>query len=319
MAHVESYTKKDIKRIIKEHDRTANSYKNDVDTKRTHLNWTYQDANADEILLAINSRCMDITNGKKLQEQTNLMCEWCITYPFTECIEKECVINDKTKTYNEPKEWNHCRMYFDEVYEFVRERYGSENVMCAYVHMDETTPQMHICFVPEATSRKTGNRTVSSASLLTRKELKIFHQKLQEHMDNVFGKNDYILNGRTKGGYSTEELKERTKNEKTFERKMKLVNKAYSRLQEGLESVDAIKASYNAVEPPRFVNEGDYRTFLHNYKKNGKTLLEVFDEEQERKQQIRNQHARERIRGVARVINVLRETEDFVNEDDFEY
>ena len=76
----------------------------------------------------------------------------------------------------------------------MKRRYGADNVIAGYVHMDETTPQIHVCVVPEAISRKTGRRTVSSASLLTRAELRNFHQDLKKEMLKVFGKDaeDYI-------------------------------------------------------------------------------------------------------------------------------
>ena len=321
MAHLESYTKKDVKKVIKEHGREADTYKNWVDPQRTHLNWTYQDMKADEVNLAINSRCMDITNGKKLQEQTNVMCEWCITYPFTECIKKECEIDGKTRHYHEPKEWEHCRMFFDEVYDFVRERYGSENVICAYVHMDETTPQMHIDFVPETISRKSGKKTVSSASLATRKELKMFHRDLQERMNAVFGKNDYILNGRTKGGYTTDEMKERTEQEARLERKSKMADKVFLTAQEALQEIDDVKASYEAATGVKKASESverEYREFLQRHKlKDGRTLLQKFDEERQRKAQFEVQAEANRVERIRAVTNMLNR-QDSTKEHDYE-
>ena len=85
--------------------------------------------------------------------------------------------------------------------------------------MDETTPQIHIDFVPEATSRKTGRRTVSSVSLMTKGELRKFHEDLEKHMQKVFGEKKMILNGRTKGNYTTDELKQRAADEAELERR----------------------------------------------------------------------------------------------------
>jgi DNA repair exonuclease SbcCD ATPase subunit len=160
-------------------------------------------------------------NGKKMQEQTNVLSEWVVTYPFTECTEKTYITDKKdengnfiTRKYNSPNDMNHCKQYFDTVYNFACERYGKENVIAGFVHMDETTPQIHIDIVPETTSRKTGKKTVSSASLLSKKELHEFQRDLQAEMNRVFGDNDYIINGRTKGDYTVEEMKERQKNEK---------------------------------------------------------------------------------------------------------
>ena len=38
--------------------------------------------------------------------------------------------------------------YFTYALEFVKERYGRENIISAVVHMDESNPHMHFCFVP---------------------------------------------------------------------------------------------------------------------------------------------------------------------------
>lgn len=210
MAHVDSYTKSDVKKILKEHDRTAQSYKNYVDSNRTKLNWSYgKQLSADEKLSKLVDRCADIMNGKPMQSQTNVMSEWVVTYPESECVKSSYKHGKKIRHYHQPTDAQHCKKFFDIVYEFACDRYGKENIISADVHMDETTPQIHIAFIPEATSRKTGKKTVSSASLLTRKELKGFHIDLQACMVQEFGKNDYILNGRTKGNYTTDELKAR--------------------------------------------------------------------------------------------------------------
>lgn len=325
MAHLESYTKKDIKKVIREHDRTAKTYKNDVDPNRTHLNWSYKQFTAEQTLLNIQSRCMDITSGKKLQEQTNVMTEWCITYPFSECVEKTCVIKkkdkEKKKKYYSPVDMEHCKQFFDTAYKFVTERYGSENIICAYVHMDETSPQLHVAFVPEATSRKNGKRTVSSASLATRKELRMFHQDLQKRMDSVFGKNDYILNGRTKGGYTTDELKERTEQERRLERKAKMLDRAFQKVQEALEELDDVKTSYEAaisVKKAPESRENEYRAFLQRHKtRDGRTLLQKFNEEHQKKQQFEVQAEANRVERIRAVTNMLNR-QDSTKEDDYE-
>ena len=38
--------------------------------------------------------------------------------------------------------------YFTRAFTFLKERVGEENIISAVVHLDETTPHMHLCFVP---------------------------------------------------------------------------------------------------------------------------------------------------------------------------
>lgn len=40
------------------------------------------------------------------------------------------------------------REYFQRAYDFIAERVGERNIFTATIHMDESTPHMHLCFVP---------------------------------------------------------------------------------------------------------------------------------------------------------------------------
>lgn len=220
MASVDSYGKRDVKGVLKEHERTATTYKNEVDPTRTHLNWGYGASNksADEVIRMIRKRCNKIMDGREMPNNTNIMCDWCVTYPFEYCTPVKYdtgKVDDDgkpiIKTYNKPNDMAHCKKFFDTAYEFACNRYGKENVFAGYVHMDETTPHIDINFVPEAISRKNGQQTVSSASLLTKGELSKFHKELDKEMELTFGQKGMILNGRTKGNYTVSELKQRDK------------------------------------------------------------------------------------------------------------
>ena len=242
MAHVDHFNKQSVRNIIKEHERDTDHYKNDVDVSRSNLNFGYGHQTADDMALNIHARCNDIMQGRKMQDQTNVMSEWKITYPSWLCTEERCKI-EKThkdgtkytveKTYHKPRDPKHVKQFFDTVYNFTVKRYGADNVMGGYVHMDETTPHIHIDLVPEATSRKTGKKTVSSASLFDKKELRNYQRDLQAEMVKVFGKDAsmYILNGRTVGDYTIDELKERSR----VSRKQKAREKSITEKEQALD------------------------------------------------------------------------------------
>ena len=223
MARADSYNKYGMRNVLAEHSRTAKEYKNHVDLSYSHLNFGYGVNDVSEARQAVKARCDEISPNR--QAQTNVISEWVVTYPFTECSKQVRTDADGKRFHaNVPNDMEHCKRFFDECYEFACERYGSDNVIGAYVHMDEVTPHIHILTVPVCVSRKTGRLTVSSASLLTRTELRKFHEDLQEDMNRVFGKNDYILNGRTEGDYTVEELKKRKKDKRALGRKAKELN-----------------------------------------------------------------------------------------------
>ena len=263
MARAESYSRHTIRKILREHNRTATKYKNYVDSSRTHLNYGYgySDKSADETYMQILSRCEEIMNGRKMQKQTNVMSEWIVTYPARLChVEHydtgKVYTKGKNKgqkiyrEYNQPDYLQHCRKFFDTVYSYMQSRYGKDNVIAGYVHMDETTPQIHVCVVPEATSRKTGKRTVSSASLLTRAELHNFHTDLKQEMINVFGPeaSDYILNDRTQGAYTIDQLKKRKKDRDVIIIKAKQIKEKEAELKQREEAI-RIKESELRINP----------------------------------------------------------------------
>ena len=225
MAHAASYNKWAVKDLIHEHDRTAKKYKNNVCRARSSLNFTYgiDGRNANEIYKLVMERCSTIMQGKKMQDKTNVVVEWNVTYPAELCHEEEYDTGKKDKNgnpiimkYNKPDFPEHCKDFFSAVYDFSAKRYGGDNIIGGYVHMDETTPHMHLVLVPESVSRKTGRRTVSSASLLLKKELSMYHRDLQKHMIDEFGDVacTWILNGRTKTGETTAQMKARQAKEK---------------------------------------------------------------------------------------------------------
>lgn len=136
---------------------------------------------------------------------------------------------------------NQERQFFEEVYQFLKKRYGEENIINATVHYDEGKlekvknrwggyeydrdgnikqqlvlgkPHLHSNFIPvvkDNNSKHIQKEKICANNVLTRRELKRFHGDLQKHLDRV-GIKCRVLNGKTKEqgrNYTVEELKER--------------------------------------------------------------------------------------------------------------
>lgn len=272
MAHVEHYTKTNIKNVLREHNRELHTYKNDVDASRSHLNWSIGINDATECYKAILSRVEAIMNGREPQPQTNLMSEWIITYPAELCEE---VTGANGRTYNKPKNDDDCRQFFEEVYAFNCERYGKDNVIAGYVHMDETTPHISLQIVPEAESRKTGKRTVSSASLFNKKELFSYHNDLDDHLSPKF--KGLVKNGRTKGDYTVREMKEREEQEKKLAEREK-ANEERERDNTERERVNAERERANEErERANAEKERENQEIAENLEKVGKIINEMVE------------------------------------------
>lgn len=201
MAHVEHYKLSDIKRIENEHIRDGWEDKDyRIDEDKTKYNYILSFHNNTSLYDSLQKRLSEVKHSTR--KDLNVISEWVVTCP------KE-LLDDPDKVTR----------FFEMTMNFVGERYGEDNVLCAYVHMDETTPHMHICIVPVVED------TVSAKRLYNRQELRDFHKSLDYECERTFGMPNLCLNGRTKGNYTVKELRERTKNERELELSRKRLSK----------------------------------------------------------------------------------------------
>ena len=123
-------------------------------------------------------------------------------------VTKSRVPKLKEVTYTDEQ----VRLYFQLVYDFLSDRYGKENVISSYVHMDETTPHTHFLFVPVVDDKKWNEKNpdkhprqkVCAKELINKTELNMFHRVLQEYLDTHSERGMFpLLNGTTVGGNRT--------------------------------------------------------------------------------------------------------------------
>lgn len=75
-----------------------------------------------------------------------------------------------------------AREFFEESYAFLAERFGADNVVSAFVHMDEARPHMHFCWVPV-----TEDGRLSAKDVLCRSQLKTLHGDLKAWLEPRLG------------------------------------------------------------------------------------------------------------------------------------
>ena len=78
--------------------------------------------------------------------------------------------------------------FFEATYKFLEGRYGRDNVVGAWVHLDEARPHMHFSWVPIDEAGK-----LNAQRVLDRTELRAFHPALQEHLEAALGRPVGIL------------------------------------------------------------------------------------------------------------------------------
>lgn len=248
MAHMMKHTKASCGHMFAHFDRKAENISNEnLDRTRTHLNYNlaiHQQMDQGEF---VRKRCSEVRCQNR--KDVNVMVSWVITAP-----------KDLPETEH--------RAFFQASYDFCKKRYGLENVVSAYVHMDEVTPHMHFAFVPVVRTFKpdkknpniaTEVRKVSAKECVNRYDLQSFHESLEQYVERELGHKVSILNEATKeGNRSIEELKRQSATERlqeATEKASKIVSEAQIQAQGMNDSLIAVKAEYEAKKA--YVREAD--------------------------------------------------------------
>lgn len=181
MAHVAKFNRGALGHVLAVYDRSTDRLGDNIDPQRTCLNYNLAQADQPKKQLDyIHDRLKEV----KLQNRkdVNVLCDWVVTAPKS-LPEQEL----------EP--------FFRACYAFLTGKYGTHNVVSAYVHMDEMTPHMHYAFIPVVPDKKhLGQEKVSAKEAITIFDLRTFHQDLQDYVESALGHDVGILNGATKDG-----------------------------------------------------------------------------------------------------------------------
>lgn len=190
----EKYTRNQSGNILVHCNRSDpnRTYKNqEIHHDRTH--WNYNLAPKHEDMTDyefMKNRCEEFKILKR--SNVNWMVSWVITIPAD---------------YEGSQE-----MFFKEAYNFMENKYGKENVISSYVHLDETSPHMHFCFVPVIFDSKKQEYKVNAKVCINRTELQKMHPQMQEYLESKLQTKVNILNGATaEGNKSIEQLKKEEK------------------------------------------------------------------------------------------------------------
>ena len=227
MAHMKKHTKASCGHMFAHFDRNAEHISNEnLDRRKTRLNYnlaTHQQMDQGEF---VRKRCSEVRCINR--KDVNVMVTWVVTAP-KDLPEKE------------------HRAFFQASYDFLKKRYGQENVISAYVHMDEITPHMHFAFVPVVRSRKKNRKNpsiseeiykVSAKECVNRYDLQSFHEDLQRYVSRELGHEVNILNEATKeGNRSIKELKRQS----AIERLQQATDIAFNIVSEAQEEAQTIK------------------------------------------------------------------------------
>lgn len=242
MAHVMKMTKAACGHMFKHYERAKDKngeyvkFGNEsIDPERTLMNYNLAPDRELSQGDFVRKRCSEVYCMNR--KDVNVLCSWVVTVP-----------KDVPEVEHEK--------FFHATYDFLEKRYGRENVVSAYVHMDEVTPHMHFAFVPVIYDKKKERYKVSAFEVIDRKELTVFHAELEKHLESALGHEVGILNEATKeGNKSIEELKRGTAQEK-----LKIATLEASRIvSKAREVVKVVEQDIQALEDQKTALEGEIK------------------------------------------------------------
>ena len=190
----EKFTRNQSGNILVHCDRSDpnRTYKNqEIDHSKTYLNYNLAPEHKGMTDYEfMKKRCEEFKILKR--KDVNWLVSWVITMPADYTGNKA--------------------LFFREAYNFMENRYGKDNVVSAYVHLDETSPHMHFCFVPVIFDNKKQEYKVNAKQCINKVELKQIHPEMQEYLENKLQTKVNILNGATAEGNKTiDQLKKEEK------------------------------------------------------------------------------------------------------------
>lgn len=190
MAHVTKISAGGMKGLANHVERKTDKHKNDViDPTKTCGNYSLDGYK--NPMEHFQERLGEVRVNQR-REDIKVAASWVITQP-------------KDITPDE------SRKFFEAAHNFLSERYGKKNVVWSRVHMDESTPHLHFCFMPITPDKKhEGEEKLCAKDVLNRDELLKFHGELSAEMSRAFGREIGIETGQTEKNLPLEKLKVKT-------------------------------------------------------------------------------------------------------------
>lgn len=167
MAHVEKFQAAALGRVCDHFERRAeldHGYKREnIDNERSWLNYNLAPQRPVSQVEFINDRIESLNLKRRPRKDAVRMCDCVITMP---------------RSFDPSRQ----REFFNAAYAFLAQRYGTENVVSAWVHRDESMPHMHFAWVPV-----TQDGRLSAKSVVNRLDLKTLHPDMQVAMETALG------------------------------------------------------------------------------------------------------------------------------------
>ena len=234
----------DVKGKEMEQDRKGRKSNPDIDDTRTNMNYDLVESTKN-LYQRVKARVDEVRSVSRIQKNSVVDFSNIITVP-KEQYEKWGL--EKSKDY------------LKEVYNYFCEEFGKENVVSAKVHLDETTPHMHLHFVPVNQE----NGKLQARALMTPARINKIHTECPKYLQEK-GYEVERGKGKTEKNLDIHRFKaEKIKEElKALEGDLK----AFERVESSFDKIDGIKAKKSPLGSKISVKEDDYKLLIDLSKK----------------------------------------------------
>jgi Plasmid recombination enzyme len=138
----------------------------DIQKDRTDLNYDLINPGPIDYVEVVKNRIEEgVDSDKKIRKDAIRLCEFLIT---------------SDKDFFEDLSEDDEKKFFEKGYEFLKDRYGEENIIYAVVHKDERTPHLHVGFVPI-----TKDSRLSAKDLFKKQDLVKLQDDFHKHMNEA--------------------------------------------------------------------------------------------------------------------------------------
>ncbi len=241
-----------------EQERIGKPSNPDIDKEKTHLNYDLVESNKN-LYQRVKARVEEVRPVSRIQKNSVVDFSNIVTVPKEQFEEWGM---DKSKDY------------LKEVYNYFCKEFGKENVVSAKVHLDESSPHMHLHFVPVSQAGKLQARKVMTPSRINKihTEAPKYLQEKGFNVERGKGKTEKSLDIHR---YKAEKLKEDIN---ALEDKLKALEGDLKGLQGAKASIghiDSIKATKNPLGGKISLKEDDFKLLMDLAKGNIKSLAEI--------------------------------------------
>ena len=164
---MEKYKRQEVSPVEEENERdeTYQASNPQIDSSRTHLNY-HLILPRKSYMEIINERLSELELKRKIRSDAILM--------------NSFIVTSDGEFFKGLNPWE-IDEFFRDCVKFFSDKYGEENMISAVVHRDETTPHMHLNFIPINEGR------LSSKSLFDRQKLAQLQTELHENIGRKWG------------------------------------------------------------------------------------------------------------------------------------